>query len=367
MCVNVEKIKKPFIYFYGKCISLKKFFKKTWLIFIIFVLLIIAGTLPYWYEFIIETHFNINFNNDKNTERSQFKWEIIKNIGYFIGIVLLIWQISISNRRAKAAEKTADATLLSGVEQRYHNACEHLGSNVLSVRVGAIYNLYHISQSTNTYDQTIFDMFCAYLQNKPKEEPTLGNIITKKEKQIIIDKLFKVEKDKRVLINLKEIDLKGADLNGINFSNADLSCKSGADLTSTNLDTCVFDNADLSNAKLPEKLDVINSMNGAIMNGVNFISGTNLNGLLFKDGSWKNAEVRYTNLSNSNLSGTNLENTCFTGTNFTNATGLTFEKLIQTKNLYGVTGLDERLKKKLKDKKPELFTKPTNKEEENNG
>lgn len=285
------------------------------------------------------------------------QWTTIKNLGYAFGVLLLIIQILISNRRADASEKIAVTTLNVGIEQRYHNATTHLGDKNPAIRIGAIYNLYHISQSTDTYDATIFDMFCEYLKHSENNIAKSENNITKKEREIIVSKLFTVETDKRVLKNPENINLVGANLQDMDLSGANLA---GANLSGAKLDSCVFDKANLSKAKLPADLTNIKSMNEATIDGVDFSSNSNLQGLSLQKASWKNAQVRYTNLSNANLSDANLENTDFTGTNFTGTNltkvkGLTVKQLSVVKCLFEVKGLSKELERKLREEKPELF------------
>ena len=328
---------------------------------------IIYLIFPKGYNFITEL-----LNIDKNDPG--FRWEYTKSIGYLLGVALLIWQITISSRRAKAAEDNAKAALNANIEQRYHNAVEHLDSKKTTKRIGAIYNLYHISQLTDTYDKTIFDMFIQFLQSSPVD--------SKKEKQIIIDKLFKEKEEKRVLKNPKNINLEGIYFEGIDFTNAYLK---GANLKSTgsnfvdplaplvpsysseasdvldlldnlnNLDSCVFDNAILTGAKLPTNLTKLKSMNGANLDETEFFSESDLSGLQLKGGSWKNAKVRYTDLQNADLTGTDLTGTDFTGTNLTDVIGLTYKQLRKVKCLYNVQGLDTIIQKKLQNDYPKLF------------
>lgn len=290
-------------------------------IFVCFTTLIILVliTFPMWYEPIIVDYLGID-----TTEKNRFKWEVITGLGYTLGLGLVVWQISNSSRRADAAERTF-------IEQRYHNAVEHLSNESESIRIGAIYNLYHISRNMDEYDQTIFDMFCAYLKRKKTIQ------ISKKEKQIVVDKLCRGEGKKRIISEPDSIDISSADLSGIDFSNADLR---NAILKGANLDGCVFDGADLTKAELPAELNVIKSMKGAILDEIELYTGTDMEGLQLQASSLKNSRLLYVNLSNANL---------------TDAIGLTFEQLSKVKCLYNVIGLGENLKNRLMKEKPELF------------
>lgn len=327
---------------------IKENLQKNKFIFIVKVLAAIVFIIMIFLFFRFES--TMSFMGIDPKKMTDEQWATIKNVGYAFGMLLLIIQISISNLRANALEKTAKATLASNVEQRYHNAIEHLTNENTVIRIGAIYNLYHISQTTNTYDTTIFDMFCEYLKDQSQDLPI--KIKGKVEKQIIIDKLFKAKKNEIVLKNPKNINLTGVDLTGVDLTGVGLT---GVDLTGAKLDSCVFDEADLSKATLPANLTTIKSMNKAIIDGVNFCTGSDLQGLKLKQASWKNAQVRYTNLSNADLSNAKLDNTDFTGSDLTGVTGLTLEQLSKVKYLCGVKGLNKKLEKKLRIEKPELF------------
>lgn len=305
------------------------------------------------------------------------QWTLIKNVAYAFGASLLIIQISISNRRADAAEETAKAASGSNAEQRYHNATNHLANENPVIRIGAIYNLYHISQTTDTYDTTIFDMFCEYLSRSE-------NAIVPKERQIIVDRLFKGEIDKRVLkkpvkIDLTNTDLTGANLTGADLTDADLTDANlkganltganlkGADLTRAKLDSCVFEKVNLIRAKLPSDLTGVKSMKGAKLDEVEFYTGSKLKGLQLsslkgQNGSLKNAKILYADLSDAklmkvDLTGTDLTGTDLTGANLTGTKGLTFEQLSTVKCLYDVKGLKKELEQKLRAKNPKLFDK----------
>ena len=203
-------------YFLHFITSIFPFIKKYSFHFIILLLITLIASLPFWHEIVIKSYFQIK---NKNT----LEWEVVKSLGYAVGIAVLLAQISISSRRATASEE-------SNLNQRYYNAIEHLSKDSVTARVGAIYNLYYISKSSNAYNKIIFDMFCSHLKNR-------GNI-QKEEKQLIIDKLFRAKQPDRVVKIPKKADLQGVDFTGINFEGAFLR---KAIFTGAKLDSCVFD------------------------------------------------------------------------------------------------------------------------------
>ena len=337
----MNKLKKILVGKLGKFINFwtpKKFI----VCIIIAILLGIVGIifLPYWYDVIIINYFSIK-------DGDALPLKIIIGLGYVIGVLLLIIQLLISNRRADATEKTAKAALESNTEQRYHNAVTDLKAEESFIRIGAIYNLYHISQSTDTYDKTIFDIFCEYIKRDK-------NKITIEEKQLIVDKLFRGDESSRVLKVPQKIDLCGVDLSGINFSDAELQ---GALLSKATLDGCIFDKTNLTGATLPGNLSNVESMKDVVLDKTNFTSSSNFGGLKMKVGSCKDATIRYSDLTKVDLTGTDLTNTDLTGSDLTGVEGLIFDQLSKVKCLHAVRGLDIKIENRLKTEKSELFEK----------
>ncbi len=321
--------------------------------------------LPFWYEDVIKSYFKIDGNNIS-------KWEVIKSLGYAIGVVALLAQISISSRRTDASEE-------SNLNQRYHNAIDHLSRENTTARIGAIYNLYNISKSSRAYCRVIFDIFCTHLKGK-------GNNfeIRKEEKQLIVDKLFRARKEDRVLSNPQKVELQNIDFTDINFEKAFLR---EAKFIGTNLESCSFKEADLTESCLPAELKGVKSMEKAILNKTEFKSGSILRGLIMNNGKWKDAKILYSDLSNAKLENVDLTRTKLTGTKLENANlkganlkganlkkatlenvdltkadlsyakNLTFNQLVEVSSLHGIIGLDEKIERKLKTEKPELFQK----------
>ena len=93
-----------------------------------------------------------------------FDYLIDSGLGYLIGGVLLIWQISVAGRRATAAEKTAELTEKGNIAERFKNAIEHLGNDSASVRLGGVYALHHIAQEVEDYRKRVFEILCAHIR-----------------------------------------------------------------------------------------------------------------------------------------------------------------------------------------------------------
>ena len=94
---------------------------------------------------------------------SDKKIDIVRVYLLAIGGGLLIWQVFIANRRASAAERTAELTALGNITERINAAIEHLGSDNPVVRIGALYQLHHIARDAPDYRQTVFELIRTHL------------------------------------------------------------------------------------------------------------------------------------------------------------------------------------------------------------
>lgn len=90
------------------------------------------------------------------------KIDIVRVYLLAVGGILLIWQVSIANRRASSAERVAELTALGNITERLNTAIEHLGNDNSIVRVGALYQLHHIAMDAPDYRRTVFELVEAH-------------------------------------------------------------------------------------------------------------------------------------------------------------------------------------------------------------
>ncbi|MCP4151367.1 MAG: pentapeptide repeat-containing protein [bacterium] len=193
------------------------------------------------------------------------------------------------------------------------------------------------------------------------------------------------------------LDLKGADLKGVrlsgfnyvattqtgsipietrskrlNFLGADLQV---ADFQEATLDNAIFEKANLLGANFKKaslkraklrmatlswadlnEADLQNAdLQGANLQGVS-LQGANLQRANLQGGNLQGANLRETDLKNANLNDANLQEVDISG-----AKNITVDMLLKTKSLYQIKGLSPKKFAILKNKKPELFEKPPNK------
>ena len=256
--------------------------------------------------------------------------EFAQFLGYVIGGAFLLWQMSISSKRAKAAEETARAmqqtagsTEKGNIAERFKNAIEHLGNESASVRLGGIYALHHIAQDVEEYRARAFEILCAHIREtttqegyKPQKtlipETDFSAIYPSIEIQSILDLIFtrapECEIYKKFRANLEHANLVGATLIRANLQNAFL--------LSINLEGAYLSNANLQGA---------------------FLDFSNL------QGAW---------LGNTNLQGCSLQRA-----NLSSANNLTIEQLLEVKTLYEAK-LPDGMEEEIRRQRPELFEKP---------
>ena len=239
-----------------------------------------------------------------------YSQELAKFLGYLFGGGLLFWQISVTSRRAAAAEKTAELTEIGNIAERFKNAIEHLGNDSASVHLGGIYALHHIAQEVEGYRKRVFEILCAHIRETTTQmeyktrETSSKEIEPTIEIQSILNLLFIDTQDREIYKGLQG-NLEDADLQGAVLIKADLQY---ANLYRANLQ-----NADLRVANL-QRTDLL---------------GANL----------QNADLWAAKLQNVDL---------------TNVQNLEVKQLLKAETLYGA-GLPEGMKEEIMQKEPGLF------------
>ena len=306
--------------------------------------------------------------------------ELAKFLGYLIGGGLLILQILVSNRRATAAEETANAmqetaksTEKGNIAERFKNAIEHLGNGSASVRLGGIYALHHIAQEVEDYRKRVFEILCAHIREtttdtayKPRNadsekiKPTI-------EIQSILNLLFNETQGKEIYkglhSNLEGADLQGAILISANLQDADLR---DAKLQNAGLEEAKLQNVNLEKANLQDAdLWEANLQNGNLWKA-NLqdadLGEANLQDAGLWEANLQDADLSGANLQDADLGEANLQDADLSGANLQKTElrdikNLKIEQLFGVKTLYGAK-LPDEMKKKIEQKSLDLFGNP---------
>lgn len=172
------------------------------------------------------------------------------------GVVLLLglyftWQTVVS---ARIGQRTAEEKNYS---ENFASAVNLLGSEDMLTRIAGIYALQNIAKSSQKYVVTITEVLCSFLRSRsPNEGSNLEGEIkggsAGDDVQSAINVLGHRDgiSDETRPLNLKNVNLKGCDLSGLQLDGADLRCAnlSGCMIAYTSLNGAYLFAADLSDA-----------------------------------------------------------------------------------------------------------------------
>ena len=203
------------------------------------------------------------------------KHEALKFLGIAKGGVLLVLQVLMSHKRAKAMEDTASHTEQGLRQERLKNAIEHLGHDSDSVRLGGAYELYHLAEDNEDLRKTAFDILCAHIRQMTgtNEYRKAHKSKPSEEVQSLLTLLFVQEHE---VFKGCDINLQGSRLNG-------------SDLVKARLEKAVLTRVHLQGATLVEA-----RLQGAILTG---------------------GHLQKANLERARLQGANLGKACLQGAN----------------------------------------------------
>jgi hypothetical protein len=258
--------------------------------------------------------------------------ETLKFIGYVLGGGLLVWQIVLTNKRTKAAESTARASVdiskaatenakaalksaentlkniqvieQGQIQERFKNAIEQLGSDKQPVILGAIYTLHHIAKADDKLCKSVFNILCSFIR-----ETTSSDVYQKKQDtsiviQSILNLLF-IEKNESEIYDQFSADLSGAYLVGADLSysvlykanliNANLTHSrlnwanlSKTLLAGTNFTGAHLNNTDFGDAVLFRTLFECSDLKSTKFHGIKGFQGVNLKGAIVDGNNWFN-------------------------------------------------------------------------------
>ncbi|MCY4514965.1 MAG: pentapeptide repeat-containing protein [Candidatus Tectomicrobia bacterium] len=166
-----------------------------------------------------------------------------------IALPLAIWRSMVAGRQAETAYRGL-------LNERYQKGSEMLGSRVLSVRLGGIYALRRLSEEhPEEYHLQIMRLFCAYVRDSMGTESLQSKPIPQQDHlddgaplafpldcHEIMDAVLGRDEN-RIRIERKgkfRIDLRGADLHKLRWSDFAKVKLCGADLSYSNLSNADF-------------------------------------------------------------------------------------------------------------------------------
>ena len=271
-------------------------------------------------------------------------------LAYLMGALLLLQQIRASNRRATAAENTAEAmqqtaasTEKGNIAERFKNAVEHLGHKSASVRLGGVYALHHLAQDEENYCERVFEILCAHIRQTttgknytPRPPAGYARTVAPTIEIMSILNLLFISKDRMVYKNLTA-NLQYANLEGARLNDSKLQ---GANLGGVNLQGALLARAKLNNA---------------------FLFDANIANAFMPDSDMTDAVLAFAVASDVDFDKTNLHNVDFKladcrGSSFTSAQNLKAEQFKSVRYLHGAK-FSEELKQEIQSKYPDVLNK----------
>ena len=268
--------------------------------------------------------------------------EVINIFGGAIGGVLVALGLVFLNRRAKAMDKSAEASLQENQQTLFSTAIGHLGDKTESVRLGGIYALYELATSDATkekYCKTVHEILCAHIRSKTNEEEYKKQYVDidpeskpepkpSTEIQILLDILTK-EPECRPFQGLR-VDFRGAQLRGAYLKESQLQSANlfEVQLQSANLSGAQLKFADLGGAQLQSS-----DLSDAQLQSAN-LGRAQLESAYLSDAQLQSADLRYAQMQSANLSGAQLQSANLSGAQLQSA--YLSDAQLQGANLSGV-------------------------------
>ena len=240
---------------------MKKHIKKNRKLYIVAVVLF-GGSIWYFWDGVLTGNFwdwLVKTPYDRESGSTT-----VRNLGLFlagpIALGLAIWRARVADHQSKTARRTL-------LNERYQKGAEMLGSHVLAVRLGGIYDLARLAhEQPREYHVQIMKLFCTFVRNPTVEDgedagsanrnanrgpeklrPDIQEIMTaignRSDAQIEMER-----QDKPTYrLDLRKAELGGVYLRFANMARVDLP---GANLSNANLGHVKLDGANLLNANL---------------------------------------------------------------------------------------------------------------------
>ena len=225
----------------------------------------------------------------------------LRNVALMVAGVIALW---FAYWRSRVADRQAETSHRSLLNERYQKGAEMLGSDVLSVRLGGIYALQSLAEEEPTrYHVQIMRLLCAFVR-PPTADTTLDGALVRED---VHAAMKTIATRSNVGIELEPegqfyLDLTRAQLNGVQLYAPDPNPahQKGAQLNSARLKNAQLNDAGLSLAHLEDT-----HLAGAHLNEA-FLIGAHLNGADLNGAHLKGADLTTADLTGAHLKGAHL-------------------------------------------------------------
>ena len=330
------------------------------LVLTLFFAVVVLGASPWW-----DWHSIWEWAKDSKDSNS----ETLRNLTLVLlgafGLLLAAWRSHVAHKQTQISERGL-------LNERYQRGADMLGSSTLTTRLGGIHALERLAQDQpEEYHIQIMNLLCAFVRHptettermfsnddssvvdtqpnqveqrcRPDVEAAALAIGRRSQKHIDIERhsqqYVDEGKKKGWAFDLRDVDLSGAQLRGVNLENVRLDNAnfSGAMLWEANFSNMLMRRVNLSGAKLRgaifSNIDLEDSnLSSAYLHRAEFsdtsLFDTNLSHSDLHRAKFSNTSLLDANLSHSDLHRAKFSNTSLLGTNLSHSnmsmvTGLT--------------------------------------------
>jgi uncharacterized protein YjbI with pentapeptide repeats len=289
-------------------------------------------------------------------DRADVEDNFRKTIGQLLGGAAVLVGAGFAYMQFQQQQRAAYDLLISNQVSKGFDQLGQGGSDKVTVRLGGIYALEGVMNTSEQYHRPVLEALCAFVRDSTKDKTGDDPSTTDVQAALtVIGRRSQVEGrfDLGFPVDLHDARIPKADLSGANLTRARLSGAylNGADMHFTDLTNAHLTRANLSGANLSRTVLITADLSGADLSGANLrdaeVTGTNL----WSANLWSadlrgadlsRADLRDAHLDNANLSGAELGGADLRGANLAGAdlsgAGLSAANLSDT-DLTGVKGL----------------------------
>lgn len=243
-------------------------------------------------ELVIAPSLDVQGSQASNA-RAALRGNLLQAFGglFFIATAVTAWwQLRLNQQTMLQRSEEISSSVLHSAEQlrianetlsteRFSRAVGHLGDSSVTLRLGGVYALTRLAESSDQDRLLVIDVLCAFIRTweHGAEDADAAEPLRRRAADVQAALTFLAN---RVAENGRTIDLSGADLRGCDVVGARLR---RADLSHARLDDAVLVGADLTDADLHGARFDRASMRGARLDGANLgkssFAGADLTGV----------------------------------------------------------------------------------------
>ena len=251
--------------------------------------------------------------------------QLLGGAAVLIGTGFAYYQSQLTQQASYDQIKASHDQIISQQVSKGFELLGEPGSDKLVVRLGGLYALEGVMNTSEQYHQPVLEALCAFVRDGTKGDtdqrpPDIQAALTVIRRRAAGAGVVDLTGSHISKAFLGDADLTKAVLNGANLSGANLG---SADLTKANLNDANLGSADLTKANLNDAILTKAVLTQTVLDGANLsganLGSANLNGAYLSGANLTKASLNDVDLSDADLSGANLTEAFLSGAKLSNA------------------------------------------------